>query len=198
MMPLHTLSGSEQIFVFFLFSAESRDEKMERKGFFPTFDVIEEGFSSINMVDREDEPYAPKEASSKDSKAGAGEGQGASPSSSAKDFAPGGGLETVFFDNNTSKTTIIVKFKGSVDVVLCPMVLESIQRMFEALTPTFQRLHPVSVINHLHSAALDRVEAKNTLKKEKSLDLQEKLVDTREKQLKTGKSSSKKNKVYPF
>ena len=57
-----------------------------------------------------------------------------------------------------------------------------------------QVLHPVSVINHLHSAALDRVEAKNTLKKEKSLDLQEKLVDTREKQLKTSKSS-KKNKV---
>ena len=81
---------------------------MERKGFFPTFDVIEEGFSSINMVDREDEPYAPKEASSKDSKAA---GESPSGSSCAKDFAPGG-LETVFFDNNTSKTTIIVKFKA--------------------------------------------------------------------------------------
>ena len=159
---------------------------MERKGFFPTFDIVEEGFSSINMVDREDEPYAPKETGKKRS--------GEETSSHYTDpSAPG--LETVFFDNNTSKTTIIVKFKGSVDMVLCPMVLESIQRMFEALTPTFQLLHPVSVINHLHSAALDRVEAKNTLKKEKSLDLQEKLVDTREKQLKTSKSTSKKNKV---
>ena len=41
-------------------TSESRDEKMETKGFFPTFDVIEEGFSCINMVDREDEPYAPR------------------------------------------------------------------------------------------------------------------------------------------
>jgi len=50
------------------------------------------------------------------------------------------------------------------------------QRIFEALTPTFQTQHPVSVVNHLHSGSLDRVESKNTLKKEKSLDLQEKLV----------------------
>merc|ERR1712020_518771 len=48
--------------------------------------------------------------------------------------------------------------------------------MFEALTPAFQTIHPLSVINHLHSAALSRVESKNTLKKEKSLELQDKLV----------------------
>merc|ERR1712020_717558 len=48
--------------------------------------------------------------------------------------------------------------------------------MFEALTPAFQTIHPLSVINHLHSDALGRVESKNTLKKEKSLELQDKLV----------------------
>ena len=37
-------------------------------------------------------------------------------------------------------------------------------------------LHPLSVINHLHTASLDRVEERNTLKKEKSLDLQDKIV----------------------
>ena len=77
---------------------------------------------------------------------------------------------------NTSKTTIIVKFKGSIDVILSPVFLESIQRIFDALTPTFSTQHPVSVVNHLHSGSLDRVESKNTLKKEKSLDLQDKLV----------------------
>ena len=51
--------------------------------------------------------------------------------------------------------------------------------MFESLTPTFQTLHPIGVVNHLHSQSLDRVESKNTLmKKEKSLDLQEKLLET--------------------
>lgn len=82
----------------------------------------------------------------------------------------------LFNDTNTSKTTLIVKFKGSIDVIMSPVFLESIQRTFEALTPTFQTQHPISVVNHLHSGSLDRVESRNTLKKEKSLDLQEKLV----------------------
>ena len=83
--------------------------------------------------------------------------------------------------DTTSKTTIIVKFKGAIDIVITPVVLESVQRMFESLTPTFQSLHPVSVVNHLHSQSLDRVENKNTLmKKEKSLDMQEKFLETKE------------------
>ena len=61
--------------------------------------------------------------------------------------------------------------------MLSPVILEYFQRIFESLTPVFRRLHPISVVNHLHSASLDRVESKNTLKKEKSLDLQEKLVE---------------------
>ena len=51
-------------------------------------------------------------------------------------------------------------------------MLESLQRYIEAMTPTLEMLHPLAVINHLHFASLDRVEEKNTLKKEKSLDLQ--------------------------
>ena len=89
-----------------------------------------------------------------------------------------------YFTDATSKTTIIVKFKGAIDIVITPVVLESAQRMFDSLTPTFQRLHPNSVVNHLHSQSLDRVESKNTLmKKEKSLDLQEKFLDTSGKDL---------------
>ena len=77
------------------------------------------------------------------------------------------------------------------DIVISPVVLESVQRMFEALTPTFQTLHPIGVVNHLHSQSLDRVESKNTLmKKEKSLDLQEKLLDTIKEPIK-GKNNKK-------
>ena len=75
--------------------------------------------------------------------------------------------------------------------MISPVVLESVQRMFEALTPTFQTLHPIGVVNHLHSQSLDRVESKNTLmKKEKSLDLQEKLLDTIKEPIK-GKNNKK-------
>ena len=63
-------------------------------------------------------------------------------------------------------------FRGSVDIVTSPIMLEGLQRCVESLTPTFELLHPLAVINHLHSVSLARVEEKNTLKKEKSLDLQ--------------------------
>ena len=49
--------------------------------------------------------------------------------------------------------------------------------MFESLVSTFEALHPISVVNHLHSQSVDRVESRNTLKKEKSLDLQVGLVN---------------------
>ena len=81
-------------------------------------------------------------------------------------------------DMNTSKSTIIIQFRDSVDIVTSPIMLESLQRCVESLTPTFQLLHPLAVINHLHAASLDRVEEKNTLKKEKSLDLQDKIISS--------------------
>ena len=37
-------------------------------------------------------------------------------------------------------------------------------------------MHPLTVINHLHATSLERVEENNTLKKEKSLDLQDKVI----------------------
>merc|ERR1712113_730288 len=105
--------------------------------------------------------------------------------------------------DTTSKTTIIVKFKGAIDIVITPVVLESVQRMFDSLTPTFQSLHPVSVVNHLHSQSLDRVENKNSLmKKEKSLDMQEKFLETKEPLTKSKKHqkdlSSPSSEMLPW
>ena len=62
--------------------------------------------------------------------------------------------------------------KGSIDVICCPIALESLERMFSSLVSTFEALHPISVVNHLHAQSVSRVESRNTLKKEKSLDLQ--------------------------
>jgi hypothetical protein len=55
--------------------------------------------------------------------------------SNQSDVEEGG---SVFPDSNTCKTTLIVKFNGSIDVIMSPVFLESVQRIFEALTPAFQ------------------------------------------------------------
>ena len=39
-----------------------------------------------------------------------------------------------YFTDATSKTTIIVKFKGAIDIVITPVVLESAQRMYVLIT----------------------------------------------------------------
>jgi hypothetical protein len=133
------------------------------------FDMLEEGFSVIKMCDKKfghgDDDDVEKEPLSEfdwDTQMELG--------------ASGGGERSEFVsslsDGNTSKTTIIVNFKGSIDIICCPIMLESVERMFDSLVTTFQGLHPISVVNHLHAQSVDRVESRNTLKKEKSLDLQ--------------------------
>lgn len=42
-------------------------------------------------------------------------------------------------------------------------------RFVDSLTPTFTHLHPLSVLNHLHSNCISRVEAANILKRDKYL-----------------------------
>ncbi|KAK3100226.1 hypothetical protein FSP39_016558 [Pinctada imbricata] len=68
--------------------------------------------------------------------------------------------------DNASITTAVVKMTGSMDIVLTPLLLESIQRYAEAVTPTLQQLHPSALIDGLHSRCLDRLKQQNRLKKE--------------------------------
>ena len=67
-----------------------------------------------------------------------------------------------------SRTSLVVRFKGQIDIMLTPLLLESSQRMVEALIPTLSSLHPLTVINHLHSSCVNKVEAMNILKKDQS------------------------------
>lgn len=39
----------------------------------------------------------------------------------------------------------------------------------DALTPTLSILHPVTILNHLHTSCLNKVESANVLKKDKYL-----------------------------
>ncbi|RZC33149.1 hypothetical protein BDFB_010677, partial [Asbolus verrucosus] len=63
-----------------------------------------------------------------------------------------------------SRTIVIVKLKGDLDIMISPLLLESFQRFVDALTPTAANLHPLTVINHLHTSCVGQVEAANILK----------------------------------
>lgn len=67
-----------------------------------------------------------------------------------------------------SRTSLVVRFKGQIDIMLTPLLLESSQRMIEALVPTLSSLHPLTVINHLHNSCVSKVEAMNILKRDQS------------------------------
>lgn len=65
-----------------------------------------------------------------------------------------------------NRSTIIVKFKGDFDIILTPLVLESLQRFIDSLIPTVASLHTLTVINHLHFKCMQKVKSVNILKKE--------------------------------
>ncbi|XP_060534290.1 bridge-like lipid transfer protein family member 1 [Cylas formicarius] len=62
------------------------------------------------------------------------------------------------------RTVVVVKLKGDLDVMISPLLLESLQRFIDSLTPTVANLHPLTVINHLHTSCIGQVQSANTLK----------------------------------
>ncbi|XP_041971055.1 transmembrane protein KIAA1109 homolog isoform X2 [Aricia agestis] len=63
-----------------------------------------------------------------------------------------------------SKSGVFVKLRGEVDIMLTPLVLESIQKFVESLTPVLANIHPITVINHLRLLCISSVESANVLK----------------------------------
>ncbi|XP_050315619.1 transmembrane protein KIAA1109 isoform X2 [Anthonomus grandis grandis] len=62
------------------------------------------------------------------------------------------------------RTIVIVKLKGDLDVMISPLLLESLQRFVDSLTPTVSNLHPLTVLNHLHTSCVGQVTSVNVLK----------------------------------
>ncbi|KAL7044402.1 hypothetical protein ACKWTF_001906 [Chironomus riparius] len=77
-------------------------------------------------------------------------------------------LGTFHGDTPASRTSIVLRFKGHIDIMLTPLLLESSQRMVESLMPTLSSLHPLTVINTLHNSCVSKVEAMNILKRDQS------------------------------
>lgn len=67
-----------------------------------------------------------------------------------------------------SRTSLVLRFKGQIDIMLTPLLLESSQRMVESLVPTLSSLHSLTVINTLHNSCVSKVEAMNILKRDQN------------------------------
>ena len=146
---------------------------------FPCYEMISEGFSCIKMYDKDQEENSdPIPTPSHPQGFTWGSDMFSFDDTDSFSSNDQQTLMNSLSDSNTSKTTMIVKLRDSIDVIASPILLESLQRYIEAITPTVELLHPLTVINHLQFSSLDRVEEKNTLKKEKSLDLQDKILTT--------------------
>ncbi|RVE46725.1 hypothetical protein evm_008645 [Chilo suppressalis] len=63
-----------------------------------------------------------------------------------------------------SKSGLFIKFRGEIDIMLTPLVLESTQKFVESLTPVLANIHPITVINHLRLLCISSVESANILK----------------------------------
>lgn len=61
------------------------------------------------------------------------------------------------------RTIVIVKLKGDLDVMISPLLLETLQRFVDSLTPTVANLHPLTVINHLHFSCIGQVNQNDIL-----------------------------------
>lgn len=98
---------------------------------------------------------------------------------------------------NGSRTTVIVKFKGDVDIMLSPMILESLQRFIDAIIPTLAALHPLTILNHLHHECIGKVEDANILKQDQSLSYWSQVQtsskrSTAERNIKNGQGDDKR------
>ncbi|KAJ9593935.1 hypothetical protein L9F63_014649, partial [Diploptera punctata] len=137
----------------------------------PRFETLTEGFTSLKMVTRSSGEHhgtppppskTPTHPYAWDSSAFLG--------SESDDLETGCEEELLALQNEYgTRTTVILKMKGDVDVMISPLVLESLQRFIDAITPTLANLHPLTVLNHLHSECISQVEAANILKRDQSL-----------------------------
>lgn len=64
------------------------------------------------------------------------------------------------------RTAILIRVQGNLDVMITPLLLESLQRFVDAVIPTLVTIHPLTVVHRLHNACIGRVVSANMLKRE--------------------------------
>lgn len=72
-------------------------------------------------------------------------------------------------NDTATRNSVVIKFKGNVEVTVTPLLLEGLQRMIESAIPVFSTMHPLTAINSMHASCIRNVESANILKKDQSL-----------------------------
>ena len=136
--------------------------------YFPKFVTTKKGFTAFRLVDRP--TYTPN--------------IGTGPGSRGFAFSPQKGEDkcTNFWEGiqeeknglRNDATTIFVKIDRSINVMFSPLTLESAQRFAEALVPTLEQMHPLSVMARVYRRCISHVETHNPLKKERTTLLENK------------------------
>lgn len=131
--------------------------------FLPIMDSLTEGVTSLKLVARSDCPESPS-------------GSRMSPRPSVWEHNLDDIQTEVSVDSQQeeellgsqvdagTRTSVIIELKGDLDVVISPLLLETLQKYIDTLTPTLANLHPSAVINHLHASCISQVVAANVLK----------------------------------
>ncbi|XP_054257192.1 bridge-like lipid transfer protein family member 1 [Macrosteles quadrilineatus] len=137
----------------------------------PRFETLVEGFTSLKMVGREKETASPAPPSTKTPTHPYNWEQVDLICNDTDEALEAGVQEELLSLRNESgtRTTLVVKMKGDIDIMVSPLVLESLQRFVDVLTSTLTSLHTLSVLNHLHLNCVSRVEAANVLKRDQYL-----------------------------
>ncbi|XP_011494762.1 PREDICTED: uncharacterized protein KIAA1109 [Ceratosolen solmsi marchali] len=138
--------------------------------YIPKYDIITEGFTSLKMINRND--TSPKVSSSNKTPTHPylWDNSTLIQSEEEVDNVPNDEEELLTVQHESgSRTTVIIKLKGDIDIMITPLVLECLQRFIDAITPTLLTLHPLTILNHLHNECIERVEDANILKQDQSL-----------------------------
>ncbi|XP_076277867.1 transmembrane protein KIAA1109 homolog tweek isoform X7 [Lasioglossum baleicum] len=136
----------------------------------PKFETIAEGFTSLKMITRSDGSPTASSSNKTPTHPYLWDSATISQMEGEEDHTTHNEEELLAAQHESgSRTTVIVKFKGDVDIMLSPMVLESLQRFIDAIIPTLATLHPLSILNHLHHECIGKVEDANVLKQDQSL-----------------------------
>ncbi|KAI5719668.1 hypothetical protein M8J76_013196 [Diaphorina citri] len=174
-----SLPAGSDAFTVPLFQSDGRLVFIGSK-YLPKFDTITEGFTCLKMVTRS----SPGMGSNKDKEASSATRTPtcAYPWDSQVEHcvkkleemeanSKQGPQEELLSMRNEcgTKTTVVVKMKGDIDIFITPLSLESLQRFIDALTPTLASVHPLTVLNHLHMSCIGVVEAANVLKRDQYL-----------------------------
>ncbi|XP_006618311.1 transmembrane protein KIAA1109 isoform X10 [Apis dorsata] len=164
----------------------------------PKFETVTEGFTSLKMITRSDGSPVANSSNKTPTHPYLWDSTTINHMEGEEDHTAHNKEELLIAQHeNGSRTTVIVKFKGDVDIMLSPMVLESLQRFIDAIIPTLSILHPLTILNHLHHECIGKVEDANILKQDQSLSYWSQIQtnskrSTAERNIKNGQGDDKR------